>query len=117
MDGQVIMYADKDDRGDARGDGRDRPPRAVQIAYNEEHGITPETICQGCLDIVDAARLHRRVAPAAPRKAAGRGRRARRRRGSSELERMIIEREQEMFAAAEDLRLRAGAARLRDEIG
>ena len=33
-----------------------------------------------------------------------------------ELERMIIEREQEMFAAAEDLRFEL-AARLRDEIG
>jgi hypothetical protein len=54
--------------------------------------------------------------PAAPRK---------KRRGEvdaledvdgDELERMIIEREQEMFAAAEDLRFEL-AARLRDEIG
>ena len=69
---------------------------------------------KGVSDIVELLGLNddARRARATP---AGRGRRARRRRHADELERMIVEREQEMFAAAEELRFEL-AARLRDEI-
>ena len=111
----MILYADNDDRVDAARaiDETDRR-RAMQLAYNAEHGITPASIQKGVSDIVELLGLTDE--PAAPKRA---------RRGEAdaladvdgdELERMIIEREQEMFAAAEDLRFEL-AARLRDEIG
>jgi excinuclease ABC subunit B len=83
------------------------------MAYNAANGITPESIVKGVSDIVELLGLDD-DAPAP----------ARRRRGEpdaladvglDELDRMIVEREQEMFAAAEELRFEL-AARLRDEI-
>ncbi len=112
--GRVIMYADNETEAMRTAIGETDRRRAIQIAYNEEHGITPASIQKGVSDLVELLGLTDE--PAAPRRA---------RRGEvdaladvdgDELERMIIEREQEMFAAAEDLRFEL-AARLRDEIG
>ena len=70
------------------------------LPWYEEHGIVPASIQKGVSDIVELLGLNEEAA--APRK---------KRRGevdaladvdADELERMIIEREQEMFAAAED---------------
>jgi excinuclease ABC subunit B len=85
--------------------------RAIQRAYNEEHGITPETIVKGISDIAEFLQSESKVP---------RSRRARRRTTGStlepaELERTIVELEEEMLAAAEDLRFEY-AAKLRDEI-
>src|SRR4029450_8050336 len=85
--------------------------RAKQFAYNEEHGITPETVVKGVSDIAEFLSLE---APTVP---------ARRRRGGrkvdeldrEELEKLVIELEEEMFVAAEELRFEY-AAKLRDEI-
>jgi excinuclease ABC subunit B len=108
------MYADNETEAMRTAIGETDRRRAIQVAYNEEHGITPASIQKGVSDIVELLGLTDE--PAAPRK---------KRRGEvdaladvdgDELERMIIEREQEMFAAAEDLRFEL-AARLRDEIG
>jgi excinuclease ABC subunit B len=114
VNGRVIMYADNETEAMRTAIGETDRRRAIQIAYNEEHGIVPASIQKGVSDIVELLGLNEEAA--APRKA---------RRGevdaladvdADELERMIIEREQEMFAAAEDLRFEL-AARLRDEIG
>jgi excinuclease UvrABC helicase subunit UvrB len=87
--------------------------RDIQVAYNQANGITPESIVKGVSDIVELLGLSE-DAPSAPRT----------RRGepdaladvdADELDRMIVEREQAMFAAAEELRFEL-AARLRDEI-
>jgi excinuclease ABC subunit B len=114
VNGRVIMYADNETEAMRTAIGETDRRRAIQVAFNEEHGIVPASIQKGVSDIVELLGLTDEPAPS---------RKARRGEvdaladvGGDELERMIIEREQEMFAAAEDLRFEL-AARLRDEIG
>jgi excinuclease ABC subunit B len=88
--------------------------REIQVAYNEEHGITAATIVKGISDIGDFLQAESKV----PRK--GRKRRtAKRGKGEEmpqhELEKMVVELEEEMIAAADDLRFEY-AAQLRDEL-
>jgi len=86
--------------------------RAIQVAYNEEHGITPESIVKGVSDIAEFLQAESKV----PR---GRRRRERMDAGRTmepaEIEKAIVECEEEMLAAAEELRFEY-AAKLRDEI-
>ena len=51
--GQVIMYADTVTRSMEAAITETERRRAVQQAYNEEHGITPTTIVKGVRDIID----------------------------------------------------------------
>jgi excinuclease ABC subunit B len=84
--------------------------RAIQVAYNEEHGITPATIQKGISDISDFLMSESKVP-------VGRGRRRTDTEGmtAEELRRTIVELEEEMLAASDDLRFEY-AAKLRDEI-
>src|SRR3954462_8025883 len=110
QEGTVLMYADKEtDAMRAALRETDRR-RAIQVAYNEEHGITPQTIVKGISDIAEFLQGDSKV----PSK-----RRKRKRKdeelGVEELEKLIVELEEEMLAAADELRFEY-AARLRDEI-
>jgi len=112
INGKVILYADKLTEA-IKGalDETDRR-RAKQLAYNEEHGITPESIQKGVSDIAEFLSLD--TAPHVP----GRRRRGKKEvegMGREELEKLVITLEEEMFAAAEELRFEY-AAKLRDEI-
>ncbi len=110
--GKVLMYADK--RTEAIKEALDETDRrrAVQLAYNEEHGIVPETIAKGVSDIAELLQLESPTVPS-----------SRRRRGATkvegmsreELEKLVVTLEEEMYLAAEELRFEY-AAKLRDEI-
>jgi excinuclease ABC subunit B len=108
--GTVIMYADKETAAMRSAIEETNRRRAIQIAYNEDHGITPATIQKGISDITDFLMMESKVPT-------GRGRRRRDTEGMSaeELRRTIVELEEEMLAAADDLRFEY-AAKLRDEI-
>jgi len=109
--GKVLMYADKQTEAIKDSIDETNRRRSIQLAYNEEHGITPASITKGVSDIAEFLSLE---APHVPR---------RRRRGASkiegmdreELEKLVITLEEEMLVAAEELRFEY-AAKLRDEI-
>ena len=113
IEGTVLMYADKRDRGDARGDRRDRPPPR-----------DPGRLQRGARD--HARRRSSRASATSPSSCTPSEQDAARAAGAAsavktkdmaptELERTIVELEEEMLAAADELRFEY-AARLRDEI-
>jgi excinuclease ABC subunit B len=108
--GKVIMYADKETAAMRSAIQETDRRRAIQVAYNEQHGITPATIQKGISDISDFLMQESKVPT-------GRGRRRRDTEGmtAEELRKTIVELEEEMLAAADDLRFEY-AAKLRDEI-
>ncbi|MGI8585403.1 MAG: excinuclease ABC subunit UvrB [Thermoleophilaceae bacterium] len=109
--GRVIMYADQRSAAMRRAIDETDRRRAIQVAYNEERGITPETVRKGISDISDFLALESKV----PTK--GRRTRSAAEEGMSaeEIARTMVELEEEMLAAAEELRFEY-AARLRDEL-
>ena len=109
VDGTVIMYADRRTAAMDRAISETDRRRTAQLAFNEEHGITPRTIVKGVSDIAELLGIGSHV----PYKE----RRSKHEEGmsSEELERLMASLEEEMFAAAEELRFEY-AAKLRDEI-
>jgi excinuclease ABC subunit B len=110
VEGKVLMYADRETAAMRAAIEETDRRREIQRAYNQEHGITPETIVKGISDIAEFLQSESKV----PR---SRRRRARESDGMApaEIERMIVELEEEMLVAAEELRFEY-AAKLRDEI-
>ncbi len=112
VEGRVLMYADKQTAAMRAAIEETTRRRAIQRAYNERHGITPETIVKGISDIAEFLQAESKV----PR--SRRGRRLRESAKSmppAEIEKAIVELEEEMLEAAEELRFEY-AAKLRDEI-
>ncbi len=112
VEGTVIMYADKETAAMKAALAETDRRRAIQVAYNEEHGITAATIVKGVSDIAEFLQSES--------KSPSKRKRARKKAETeamtpTELEKTIVELEEEMLAAAEDLRFEY-AARLRDEI-
>jgi excinuclease ABC subunit B len=110
VDGKVLMYADKETDAMRKAISETDRRRAIQLAYNEEHGITAATVKKGISDMAEFLAMESQ----APR------RRRRRRdetaaKSPEELEKLVIELEEEMLAAADDLRFEE-AARIRDEL-
>lgn len=54
VSGQVIMYADRETDSMARAISETRRRREIQMLYNEEHGIEPQTIRKAINDIMGA---------------------------------------------------------------
>ncbi len=110
VNGRVLMYADKITEAIRAALDETSRRRALQLAYNEEHGIQPESIRKGVSDIAEFLSLEQPTVP-------GKRRRGVQTEGMNrdELEKLVVELEEEMFAAAQDLRFEY-AAKLRDEI-
>jgi excinuclease ABC subunit B len=120
VDGQVVMYADTMTDSMRRAISETHRRRAMQQAYNLEHGIDPQTIRKAITDILVLLGSRDGAPPTVP----GRDRRSRSRDKArsdlaelprSELARLISTLEEEMTEAAAGLRFEY-AARLRDEI-
>ncbi len=112
LNGRVLLYADKMTEAIKGAMEETERRRAIQLAYNEEHGTTPISITKGVSDIAEFLSLENPNVP------------GRRRRGAKaeveglsreELEKLAVTLEEEMFVAAEELRFEY-AAKLRDEI-
>ena len=112
VNGRVLLYADKLTEAIKGAMEETERRRAIQLAYNEEHGTTPISITKGVSDIAEFLSLENPNVP------------GRRRRGGKaeveglsreELEKLAVTLEEEMFVAAEELRFEY-AAKLRDEI-
>jgi excinuclease ABC subunit B len=113
VEGKVLMYADKETAAMRSAIGETDRRRAIQRAYNEDNGITPETIVKGISDIAEFLMSDSKVPKSRRRRQ--RGRAGIDSMPPAEIERAIVELEEEMLAAAEDLRFEY-AAKLRDEI-
>ena len=105
------MYADKETAAMRTAHRETDRRRAIQVAYNAEHGITPGDGPKGISDISDFLAMESKV----PDKSRRRKRARRRACRAEEIARTIVELEEEMLAAADDLRFEY-AAKLRDEI-
>jgi excinuclease ABC subunit B len=114
VDGQVVMYADTMTRSMKAAIDETYRRRALQIAYNEEHGITPRGIIKEIKDITE------RVKAVAEESSAYRAE-GRSRAGiiaelpRDELARLIKDLESQMKVAAKDLEFEK-AALLRDQV-
>ncbi|MGM0913667.1 MAG: excinuclease ABC subunit UvrB [Pseudomonadota bacterium] len=116
--GKAILYADRVTDSMRRAMDETERRRAKQIAFNEEHGITPTTVTRSVADILEAAQT--------PGKK-GKGRRGERKVAEpagvydpadlspQELVRELTRVEDAMFEAAQNLEFEE-AARLRDRL-
>jgi excinuclease ABC subunit B len=112
--GQVMMYADRETDAMKFAISETYRRRAIQVAYNTEHGITPATIKRAIFDMNPASgQTDYYAVPKSGAREKADGTKAE----PSEFE--VLERieavRQEMFAAAESLQFET-AARLRDEL-
>ena len=112
--GQVLMYADRETAAMKKAIGETNRRREIQLRYNEEHGITPETIRRAILDTNPASGTRDYYAVSK-----GSGVRVSKRveNGGGEVDRaeQIEALRQQMFQAAENLEFET-AARLRDQL-
>ncbi|MEY3567035.1 MAG: UvrABC system protein [Actinomycetota bacterium] len=121
VDGQVIMYADQVTPSMQRAISETNRRRGLQLAYNTEHGINPQTIRKAVGDILSMLRPDGDHTAPVP----GKDRRRQRERDKvqrelrtlpqQELARLVQTLEEEMHEAAAELKFEY-AARLRDEI-
>lgn len=115
VEGKVLMYADSVTDSMKRAISETNRRRKIQMEYNQERGIDPQTIRKKVSDILLALQGNSSRRALTPE-------RARRRRRvdlpdmpREELERLIQSLDEEMHEAAKDLRFEY-AARLRDEV-
>ncbi|HZG74401.1 MAG TPA: excinuclease ABC subunit UvrB [Paenibacillus sp.] len=107
-DGRVIMYGDKITDSMAKAIQETERRRAIQLAHNEKHGITPQTIRKKVRDVIEATK-------AAESKANYLADVTTEKMSKKDRANLIERLEQEMKQAAKDLQFER-AAELRDAI-
>jgi excinuclease ABC subunit B len=112
VDGTVLMYADEVTDSMKAAISETQRRRKIQLGFNREHGIDPQSIRKKVSDILLSMAVDGGKAPSPDR---GRRRRERVEMPTEELERLIQSLEEEMHQAARELRFEY-AARLRDEV-
>jgi excinuclease ABC subunit B len=115
VNGTVLMYADRETKAMRAAIEETDRRRAIQLAHNEEHGITAASIVKGVSDIAEFLQGESKVPRGRRRRSGARGKGKAKEMPTHELERLAVELEEEMIVAAEDLRFEY-AAQLRDEI-
>ena len=109
VNGRVIMYADTVTRSMEAAIGETSRRRALQQAYNEEHGITPQSIVKQIDDVISS--VYERDYTTPPLVSDG----TEHFRTQAELDAHIAKRQQEMRDAAANLDFEKAAA-IRDDI-
>ncbi|MGZ8579364.1 MAG: UvrB/UvrC motif-containing protein, partial [Actinomycetota bacterium] len=112
VDGKVLMYADDVTDSMKAAISETQRRRQIQMAYNRQHGIDPQSIRKKVSDILLTMAIDTGKARRPDRK---RRKREHPEMPTEELERLIRTLEEEMHEAAKDLRFEY-AARLRDEV-
>jgi excinuclease ABC subunit B len=113
VEGKVIMYADKITRSMQAAIDTTNERRERQMAYNEAHGIKPESIRKAVRDLTDDISQHYKEEVAL---AEGKGTYTTSADlPKAELHKMITELEKQMKSAAQNLEFEK-AAQLRDQI-
>ncbi|ANF98451.1 excinuclease ABC subunit UvrB [Paenibacillus bovis] len=107
-EGRVIMYGDKVTDSMASAMRETERRRTIQIAYNEEHGITPQTIRKKVRDVIEATKVAEGKADYMAE--AGKAKMSKRDRMA-----LIQRLENEMKSAAKELQFER-AAELRDAV-
>lgn len=102
--GKVIMYGDKITDSMRKALDETERRRTIQIAYNEEHGITPKTIIKPIHEVVRSKETQEMTAKYMSKKA---------KMGKKDREKMLVNIEKEMKEAAKVLDFER-AAQLRD---
>lgn len=103
-EGKVIMYADSVTGSMERAITETERRRAIQMAYNEEHGIVPKTIIKDIRDVIEISSKEKVESKTKSR-----------RMSAKEKEELIIKLTEEMKTAAKMLEFEH-AAYLRDKI-
>jgi len=111
VDGQVIMYADRITDSMKFAIDETNRRRAKQVAFNEEHGITPISIHKAIRDLTDELSLEARAVAERQAKYEVKGSGM----PQGELRKIVNELEKQMKEAAKNLEFEKAAA-LRDEM-
>ena len=114
--GKAILYADKETGSMRRAIEETTRRRIKQIAFNEAHGITPQTIIKRVADVMEGAREEgARGRTESPRRKVAEPRLAYERLTPEEVMKRIRKLEGEMYRHARELEFER-AAEIRDEI-
>ena len=118
LNGKAILYADRMTGSMERAIGETDRRRAKQIAFNEEHGITPKGVVKSVQDILEGAvvpgsRSNKRRQTKAAEEAGEYA--VEKLRSPSEITKRIRQLEEKMYQHARDLEFES-AAQLRDDI-
>lgn len=108
VSGKVLLYAREHSEAMRSAIGETRRRRELQLKFNEEHGIDPQTIQKEVRDILEMVMSPAAEAPEDPVEKA-------RKLSPAELQRLLLNMEEEMRLLAEELRFEE-AAELRDRI-